>query len=154
MSDLSTLEQRALAELNACGDEDDLSAWNTRYFGKQGEVALAVKKVGTIPPAERRAYGLEANRVKEALAAAYEKKKAELKEQSLAQSLAADALDVTLPGRPVTRGRLHIATQILREIYAAFAAMGFQIYRSREVEDDRTNFELLNMPEHHPARDM
>jgi phenylalanyl-tRNA synthetase alpha chain len=77
-----------------------------------------------------------------------------VKEQELAKSLAADALDVTLPGRPVPRGRLHIATQILREIYEAFAFMGFQIYRSREVEDDLTNFELLNMPEHHPARDM
>src|SRR5262249_25145065 len=64
------------------------------------------------------------------------------------------ALDATLPGRPLDRGRLHPAIQGLREIYAVFAEMGFQIYRSREVETDEYNFELLNMPQHHPARDM
>ena len=61
---------------------------------------------------------------------------------------------MTLPGRPTPRGRLHVATQTLRDIYAIFADLGFQVYRSREVEDDQTNFELLNMPPHHPARDM
>ena len=64
------------------------------------------------------------------------------------------ALDVTLPGRPIMRGRLHPATLILREIYDIWAAMGFQVYRSPEVETDVNNFELLNMPPHHPARDM
>jgi phenylalanyl-tRNA synthetase alpha chain len=154
MSDLATLEQRALADLNACGDEAALRAWHTQYFGKQGEVALAVKEVGKVPPAERRAYGQEANRIKEALTQAHEAALAQAKERALARSLAEDALDVTLPGRPVPRGRLHITTQVMREIYTIFADMGFQVYRSREVEDDLTNFELLNMPPHHPARDM
>ncbi len=154
MSDLATLQQRALAELTACPDEAALRAWNTRYFGKQGEVALAIKKVGEVPQAERRAYGQEANRIKEALLQAYDQALAREKEKALARSLAADHLDVTLPGRPVRRGRLHVSTQTLRQIYAVFADLGFQIYRSREVEDDLTNFELLNMPPHHPARDM
>jgi phenylalanyl-tRNA synthetase alpha chain len=154
MSDLAHLEQRALAELPHCADETALRDWNTRYFGKQGEVALAVKKVGDVPPAQRRAYGQEANRIKEALLQAYEQALAQEKDKALARSLAADALDVTLPGRSVVRGRLHIATQTLRRIYAVFSDLGFQIYRSREVEDDMTNFELLNMPPHHPARDM
>jgi phenylalanyl-tRNA synthetase alpha chain len=79
---------------------------------------------------------------------------ARVKEQALEKSLSEHALDVTLPGRPVPRGRLHVATKILRDIAAIFADLGFQIYRSREVEDDLTNFELLNMPPHHPARDM
>jgi phenylalanyl-tRNA synthetase alpha chain len=76
------------------------------------------------------------------------------KEEEIKRSLAVDRIDVTLPGRPVRRGRLHVATQMLRSIYAIFSDLGFQIYRSREVEDDQTNFELLNMPEDHPARDM
>src|SRR5439155_17282700 len=76
------------------------------------------------------------------------------KERALNESLNANPLDVTLPGRPVQRGRLHIATQIMRQITAVFADMGFQVYRSREVESDEMNFELLNMPPHHPARDM
>src|SRR5262249_10340195 len=100
------------------------------------------------------AYGQEANRVKESLTLAYESALIQAKEKALEQDLATEALDVTLPGRPATRGRLHVATQVLRTIYSIFSDMGFQIYRSREVEDDLTNFELLNMPQDHPARDM
>jgi phenylalanyl-tRNA synthetase alpha chain len=154
MSELAALEQRAAAELSACGDEAALRAWNTKYFGKQGEVLQALKKVGTVPPAERREYGQQANRVKEALAQAHEQRSAEIKKKVLQASLESDALDVTLPGRPVPRGRLHLATKVMREICAVFADLGFQVYRSREVEDDLTNFELLNMPPHHPARDL
>jgi phenylalanyl-tRNA synthetase alpha chain len=154
MSDLAALEQRALAELNACGDEAALRAWNAKFFGKHGEVQLAVKKVAEVPAADRRAYGLEANRIKETLQQAHEAAVSRQKARALEQSLSADALDVTLPGRDNPRGRLHLATQVLREICAIFADLGFQIYRSREVEDDLTNFELLNMPPHHPARDM
>src|SRR5262245_19621059 len=121
MSNLATLEEQALAELHGCGDEPALRTWNTKYFGKQGELTLAVKKVGEVPPAERRTYGQEANRVKEALNQAYEAALAREKERTLAQSLAADALDVTLPGRSTSRGRLHVATRVMREIYAVFA---------------------------------
>src|SRR3954453_12605145 len=154
MNELADLERRALAELRDCPDEAGLRAWHTRYFGKQGEVLQAVKKVGGVPPEQRRAYGQQANQVKESLTRAYEAALAQEKERGLARSLASQALDVTLPGRPVPRGRLHVSTQTLRTIYAIFADLGFQIYRSREVEDDETNFTLLNMPEHHPARDM
>jgi len=154
MSHLASLEQRARAELEGCADEAAVRSWHTRYFGKQGEVTLAIREVGKVPPPERPAYGQEANRVKEALTRAYEARLERLKEQELAHSLAADALDVTLPGRPLPRGRLHLATRTLREIAAIFADLGFQVYRSRQVEDDLTNFELLNMPPHHPARDM
>ena len=154
MSELASLEQRALAELAACADEAALRTWNTKYFGKTGEVAQALKKVGAVPPDQRRQYGQEANRVKEALTTAYESALAAEKERTLERSLHAAALDVTLPGRPVRRGRHHVATQVMRQICAVFADLGFQVYRSREVEDDLTNFELLNMPPHHPARDM
>ncbi len=154
MSDLATLEQRALAELQGCADEAALRAWNTRYFGKQGEVPQALSAIGKIPKEERKAYGQQANQVKEKLTAAYETALAAEKERALERSLTAEALDVTLPGRPTPRGRLHLATQTLRDIYAIFADLGFQIYRSPEVEDDETNFGLLNMPPHHPARDM
>jgi len=154
MSDLTSLEQRGLAELKVCSDEAALRAWNTRYFGKQGEVVLALKAVGTVPPADRKTYGQEANRVKESLLSAHEVALAAVKERALQHSLTAAALDVTLPGRQARRGRLHVSTQTLRAIYTAFADMGFQIYRSPEVEDDEYNFGLLNMPPHHPARDM
>src|SRR5258708_39350871 len=151
---LTELEQRALADLKACADEGALRSWNTRYFGRQGEVVLALKGVGAVPPDQRKVYGQHANQIKEALSRAYEAALAEEKERALARSLTEDKVDVTLPGRPAPRGRLHVATQTLREIYAVFAELGFQVYRSPEVEDDETNFGLLNMPPHHPARDM
>jgi phenylalanyl-tRNA synthetase alpha chain len=154
MSELANLEERARAELAACADEPSLRSWHTKYFGKEGEVPAALKKIVDVPPDQRRAFGQEANRVKQSLNEAYETALAKNKEEALARSLAADALDVTLPGRTVPRGRLHVATRVMREIYAIFADLGFQIYRSREVEDDLFNFELLNMPPHHPARDM
>jgi phenylalanyl-tRNA synthetase alpha chain len=154
MSDLNDLEKRATAELQAAGDEAALRSWNTRYFGDSGEMKKALAGIGAVPKDQRAAYGKEANRIKEALTAAHESKVVEVKEREIEKSLASETIDVTLPGRSVERGRLHIATQTLREIYAIFADMGFQIYRSREIEDDLNNFELLNMPEHHPARDM
>src|SRR5947209_6685292 len=131
MSDLAALEQRAKAELAACTDEAALRAWNSKYFGKTGEVQAALKAIGTIPPAEKKAYGQEANRIKEALTQEYEQMLAAVKERALQESLSANPLDITLPGRPVQRGRLHIATQIMRQIYAIFADMGFQVYRTR-----------------------
>src|ERR1700689_5069358 len=114
MADLASLEQRALAELAACADEAALRAWHTRYFGKQGEVMTALKEVGTVPKEERPAYGQKANQVKEVLTQAYDKALAEGKERALAQSLASERVDVTLPGRVPSRGRLHISNKTLR----------------------------------------
>jgi phenylalanyl-tRNA synthetase alpha chain len=154
MSDLAALEKRALSELNSCSDESALRSWNTKYFGKQGEVTLALKDIGKVPPAEKPAFGQEANRIKLGLTQAFEAALAREKEKALVHSLSADALDVTLPGRAAPRGRLHVATKVMRRIMAIFADLGFQVFRSREIEDDLTNFELLNFPPHHPARDM
>jgi phenylalanyl-tRNA synthetase alpha chain len=154
MADLAILERQAQSELDACSDEATLRSWHTKYFGKQGSVHLALRGVGEVPAAERKVYGQEANRIKEALTARYESALAAERERALERDLAADPLDVTLPGRPQQLGGLHISTKILRRIYSIFADMGFQIYRTREVESDENNFELLNMPQHHPARDM
>jgi phenylalanyl-tRNA synthetase alpha chain len=152
--ELKTLESQGLAELQACADETALRAWNTKYFGDKGLMKAALSGIGQVPKDQRAAFGQEANRVKVALTGAYESALAAAKEKALEASLTASPLDVTLPGRPRTRGRLHPATQVLRQITAVFADMGFQVYRSREVESEQYNFEFLNMPEHHPARDM
>lgn len=152
--DLLALEKRACDELAACLDEVALRAWHTKYFGKQGEVQQALGRLKEVAQADRPAYGKEVNRIKVTLTDTYEAALANEKERTLLRSLTQDAIDVTLPGRPVPRGRLHVTTKVMREIRAIFADMGFQVYRSREIEDDLTNFELLNMPPHHPARDM
>ncbi len=151
---LNALETQGLAELQSCTDEPSLRLWNTKYFGDSGSMRAALGKIKDIPPAERKGYGQDANRVKVSFETAYAAALAIAQETSLQAGLTANPLDVTLPGRPRNPGRLHPATQILRDIYAIFADLGFQIYRSREVETDELNFELLNMPPHHPARDM
>src|SRR5712672_3514181 len=100
-TDLAELEQRAVGELAASADEPALRAWNNKYFGKTGELALALRRIGDVPPADRKAYGQEANRVKEALTKKYDEALEAAKESDLVRSLAEDKLDVTLPGRPV-----------------------------------------------------
>ncbi|MBX9580632.1 MAG: phenylalanine--tRNA ligase subunit alpha [Gemmataceae bacterium] len=152
--DLKVLEAAALAELGTAADEPALREWNTRYFGDKGQMRAALGKLKDIPKDQRAAFGQEANRVKVALEGAYETALAAAKEAALQASLTASPLDVTLPGRTRPRGRLHPATQVLRRVTSIFADLGFQVYRTREVETDDLNFEALNMPAHHPARDM
>ncbi len=154
IDDLKSLEARAAGELAACGDEAALRSWNTKYFGKTGEISSALRLVSDVAPDQRKTFGQEGNRIKEALNAAYDNALVARQDSDLARSLAEDKLDVTLPGRVPEPGRLHLATRTLRDIYAIFADLGFQVFRSREVESDENNFELLNMPPHHPARDM
>ena len=152
--ELRTLETDGRAELAGAADEPALRAWNSKYFGDKGVMKSAQAKLATIPKEQKPAYGQEFNRVKTALTTAYETALAGAKEQALQASLTANPLDVTLPGRSRPRGRLHPATQILRQVNAIFADLGFQVYRTREVETEEMNFEFLNMPPHHPARDM
>ena len=154
LEQLKALETRASDELKSASDESTLRSWNTKYFGDKGEMNAALKLVGTLPPDQRKGYGQDANRVKTTLLEAHAQKVNAVKEAELLSSLSENPLDVTLPGRPTGGGGLHVATKVMREIYSIFADMGFQVFRSPEVEDDLTNFELLNMPPHHPARDM
>jgi len=154
IAELQALEAAGLKELAAATEESQIRAWNSKYFGEKGLMKAALGRIGSIPAAERKSYGQEANRIKQVLETAYETALQQAKERALEASLTAEPLDVTLPGRPRQRGRLHPATQILREIYAIFADMGFQIFRSPEVETEEYNFDLLNMPPHHPARDL
>ena len=154
LAQLNELEREARAVLEVVADEGALGEWRTAYLGRKGKVTDAVKAVGTLPSEERPAYGRRANEVKQGLEAAYEAKVEALKQATQSRSLVADEVDVSLPGHPSRPGRLHPITRTLREIYRIFAEMGFQVYRSRDVETDDLNFTLLNMPPHHPARDM
>jgi phenylalanyl-tRNA synthetase alpha chain len=154
IDDLKTLEAQAREELAAAGDEAALRAWNTKFFGDKGLIKAALGKIATIPKDQKAAYGAAVNKIKESLTAAYEAALADAKEKALQANLTANPLDVTLPGRTRPRGRLHPATQVLRQITRILGELGFQVYRTREVETDEMNFEFLNMPAHHPARDM
>jgi phenylalanyl-tRNA synthetase alpha chain len=115
---------------------------------------LVFSRLPQLPKELRPQVGQRPNQVKQALEAALAEKNEQVQEQALARKLSAERVDVTLPGRKPVHGGLHPSTQTLREIYAVFAEMGFQVYRARDVETDEYNFELLNIPAYHPARDM
>lgn len=154
LDQLSQMQEEALAALEAAEDGKALNAWNKQYLGKKGALTLLLRSVGELPKEERPAFGRAANEAKNALEAAYEARTETLRQEEMQRELERGALDVTLPGRPVGLGHLHITTQTLRQIYAIFAQMGFQVYESPDVETDELNFELLNIPLYHPARDM
>ncbi|NOZ28422.1 MAG: phenylalanine--tRNA ligase subunit alpha [Chloroflexi bacterium] len=154
LEQLEALQEEALAALAAAKDQKSLEEWRVRYLGRRGALTAVMRGLRQIPPEERPKVGQAANRVKETLEAAYTRRQEEIKAAEIEAQLKADAVDVTLPGRPIALGRLHPTTQSLRRIYEIFAEMGFQVYDAREVEYDEYNFGLLNIPPHHPARDM
>jgi phenylalanyl-tRNA synthetase alpha chain len=154
LEQLGIIEKEALTALEEVGDIDSLGQWKVKYLGRSSDLMGTFDNLRDLPKDERPAVGRGANQVKQRLEAEYEGKSEHLRGLAVSRSLEKERLDVTLPGRPFPRGRLHPITQTMREIYAIFAEMGFQVYLSREVETDEFNFQLLNFPPHHPAREM
>lgn len=151
---LNEIEKQTLAQIKQAGSSDELAALESATLGRKGEVTAILRSVGQLPADQRPAVGKRANEVRVALEAAFAQRGEELRAQELAHSFAGGAIDVTLPGRLIPVGRLHPVTRTLREIYDIWAEMGFQVYLSPEIVTDDYNFTLLNMPPHHPARDM
>ena len=148
------LREKGQNELNDLNSTDQLPEWYYRYLGRKGDLTSLLKQLGTLSSEERPAMGKVINEVKQELQESFELRQKTLRETNLSQQLEIDDLDVTLPGRPCTTGHLHLTTQTLRRIYKIFQEMGFQVYEAPEVESDEFNFQLLNIPEYHPARDM
>jgi phenylalanyl-tRNA synthetase alpha chain len=144
----------ALEELEKVHDTESLERWRVARLGRNSPLMQIFDQMGMLPKEERPAVGKSANELKRALETALTKKLELMRQASLQRSLETEKLDVTLPGRPKARGHLHPNTLTMREIIRVFGEMGFQVYRTREVETDEYNFELLNIPAHHPARDM
>jgi len=151
---LNEIEKSALESLAAVGDQAALEAWRIANVGRSSPLMMAFAELGKLSKEEKPIVGAAANRVKVALESALEEKSKEIKNAVLAKSITEEKLDVTLPGRTKHIGRLHPSTQQLRRVLAILAEMGFQVYTSREVETDEMNFQMLNFPLHHPARDM
>ena len=151
---LESIQSAALSALHNVEDQLGLDDWRIRFLGRKSPLMAVFQSMGDLPPAERPILGQQANQVRSALQAAYDQRLNALREAALRANLQAEAVDVTLPGRSLPRGRLHPITQTMRLIQAVFAEMGFQVYRSRDVETDEYNFQLLNFPPHHPAREM
>ena len=154
LEQLDKTQEEALSALKQLQDEESLLQWRNQYLGKKSPVMEAFNVLRELSKEERPLVGKRANEVRQALEAAMEERREVIKIKALQNALKTEKLDVTLPGRPQAVGRLHPVTQTLRRIYRIFGEMGFQVYRSREVETDDYNFTFLNMPAHHPARDM
>jgi phenylalanyl-tRNA synthetase alpha chain len=151
---LDQIKQEALDALDGISSQDALEKWQTKYLGRNSALMEVFKGLGTLSKEEKPLIGKAANQVKVALESASKDKETALDQDRIAKSLVGEKIDVTLPGRQPVSGGLHPTTQTLREIYRIFGDMGFQIYRSREVETDQLNFQQLNFPPYHPARDM
>ncbi|MCC6148300.1 MAG: phenylalanine--tRNA ligase subunit alpha [Anaerolineaceae bacterium] len=154
LQELAQIQVRALETLQAVQEQTGLQVWRSANLGRSAPVMRIFSRLGEVSKEERPLVGQRANQVKQALESAYEEYENRLQETALRSSLEQDRLDVTLPGRQPERGRLHPSTQTLRRIYRIFAEMGFQIYLAPDIETDEYNFELLNIPAYHPARDM
>ncbi|MFH2103806.1 MAG: phenylalanine--tRNA ligase subunit alpha [Chloroflexota bacterium] len=151
---LNEIERAALKGLAAIENEQDLETWRVANLGRSAALMQVFDGIGTLSTEERPEVGKRANQVKNALETAFTSRSAKIRQATLKRELDQEQLDVSLPGRRIPRGRLHPDTQILRELYRIFGDMGFQVFRSREVETDEFNFQLLNFPVGHPARDM
>ncbi|MBI4266871.1 MAG: phenylalanine--tRNA ligase subunit alpha [Chloroflexi bacterium] len=153
LKQLEELKPKALDELKAISRHKELEAWRVRYLGKKSELTGVLRGLAALPLEERKAVGADANEVRELLEASFKQKESALREAELAIAAKKEAVDITLPGRPYPIGHLHPITQTLNELCDIFVAMGFQVVEGPDVEWDYYNFEALNIPQEHPARD-
>ena len=151
---LSELQTQAQAAIEACTDLAALDSARVSYLGKKGKVTEQLKSLGSLPKDEIPKAGQAINALKVAIAEQIEARKAVLKSAALADQLASEAIDVTLPGRSQPRGGLHPVTITRNRIQSLLGQLGFEVAEGPEIEDDYHNFEALNIPAHHPARAM
>lgn len=152
--DLQSLIATARVEITSATDIDGLEQIRVRLLGKKGEITAQLKSLGAMDPEARRIAGASINEAKNALTAALDERRAALEAEKLAEQLAGDSVDVTLPGRGQAIGGLHPVTRVRRRIEQIFRNAGFSIADGPEIEDEWHNFEALNIPANHPARAM
>lgn len=151
---IEQVREEALKSLQSIKDEEALSKWKTQYLGNKGALRQMLSTIGGLPPEERKDFGQGVNALKNELTDAFDQREKAIIDNALAKDLEEGEIDITLPSRPRPLGGLHPSTRTHREFQRIWADMGFQVYQSREVEEDEINFTMLNLPEHHPARDM
>ena len=152
--DLESLRTEAVEAARTAASSEELAEREIDYLGKKGRLTTVLRGIGTLPAEDRPRVGAIANQVREALEAAVGARGRDLRGAALEARLQAEAVDVTTPGRPIRRGALHPIMETIREIAEIFGQFGFVTYEGPEVEDDLTNFQMLNIPPDHPARDL
>ncbi|MBO8156415.1 MAG: phenylalanine--tRNA ligase subunit alpha [Bacillaceae bacterium] len=151
---LEELRNEALEKVEKAENIKELQDVRVSYLGKKGPITEVLRGMGKLPAEERPVIGQLANDVRESIARAIEDKQTELEKEALEQRLREETIDVTLPGRPNQVGGPHLLTKLIQEIEDLFIGMGFEVAEGPEVETDYYNFEALNLPKGHPARDM
>ena len=154
MEELQQILDQALQQFAAIGDEAELEQVKAKYLGKEGSLTALLKGLGKLSAEERPAAGARINQVKQGIEAALQQRRDALQQARLTQKLAAEALDVTLPGRGLGTGGLHPVTRTLERVEQLFHSLGFATASGPEIESDFYNFTALNIPENHPARAM
>ncbi|MDO9351634.1 MAG: phenylalanine--tRNA ligase subunit alpha, partial [Deltaproteobacteria bacterium] len=152
--ELEKIREECQASLALAKTEPEISEIRVRVLGRKGSLTQLLKRLGTLPEAERREIGRRANEIKENLEARVGEGLRCIQEQERTESLGRERIDVTLPGRRMVLGRRHPLTQTLDEIIHIFSRLGFEVVEGPEVELDYYNFEALNIPKGHPAREM
>jgi phenylalanyl-tRNA synthetase alpha chain len=150
---IEELKQQALRELEKIENDRGLETWRVNYLGKKSPLTQILRSLSTISIEERKATGAAANRLKAILEDSAAQKGQTLRNASLTSAAAKESIDISLPGRPYPAGRIHPITQAIEEICDIFVSLGFQVAEGPDVELDYYNFEALNMPAEHPARD-
>ena len=154
LQQLESLEENALSELASTETTEATEAWYAEYLSRKGKMTSILRGLGQLSQEERPLVGKQANVIKGRLEAALAEQQESVRQAEITKALSAEGIDVTLPGRPVSIGKLHPTTIAIREIIDILVQMGFQVFDSPEVETDKDNFELLNFPPGHPAREM
>jgi phenylalanyl-tRNA synthetase alpha chain len=152
--DLEALRDDALAQVAAAPDAATVTAVDVDVLGKKGRLTAVLRGIGALPAEDRPRIGAVANEVRGEIESAIAARKGSLGSAELEARLRAEAVDVTIPGRPIRRGSLHPSIAAMDEIARIFEQFGFQVYESPEIEDDAHNFQMLNIPPDHPARDL
>src|SRR5690625_728160 len=151
---LHSLREEAIKQINEAKDVKHLQDLRVSYLGKKGSLTSILRGMGKLSKEERPVIGEIANKVRESISEKLNEKKEEFERIQLEKKLEAESIDVTLPGRPVTSGGPHLLTKIIEEIEDLFIGLGYEVREGPEVETDYYNFEALNLPKNHPARDM
>ncbi|ATD68198.1 phenylalanine--tRNA ligase subunit alpha [Luteimonas chenhongjianii] len=154
MSEIDSLSNQALADIEAASTPEALEALRVGLLGKSGSITAQLKALGALPADQRKAAGEAINRARDAIAGALSTRKVALDDAVLDAQLASQTVDVTLPGRDATRGGVHPISRTLERIADIFGRLGYELADGPEIEDDWHNFEALNFPPHHPARAM
>jgi phenylalanyl-tRNA synthetase alpha chain len=152
LPDLAASREVALAAIASTATVDDLDEVRVRFTGKRSDLVAAQQRMRDLTPDERRELGQAINAFKSAVETALAERRDELRRAEVDAQLAAERLDLTLPPRRLRPGRPHLLTQVLDEIVDAFVGLGYQVAEGPEVEAAAYNFDLMNIPEHHPAR--